>query len=207
MPPVIAPFLHWSEGLRARRAAPRCSGDRRALTDRLVGEPLQGKHLPAAVASIGGDDGNRLGIVDPVAQRFRRETAEHHRVHRTDARARQHGDHCLRNHWQINGYPVSALDAEALERVGAAADFPREIPVGQDALLARFSLPNESRLVTPGTLQVTVQAVCRGVELSVYEPAGMRRVPLEDGRPGGNPLERARLFLPERFPVATCGVE
>ena len=133
VPPVIATFLHGGEGLVAshRRRTTTHVPDGRAVGQRLVGESLERQHLAPAVAAVGGDQGDGLGVVDPVPQRLGGEAAEHHRVHRADAGAGQHGDGRLGDHREVDGDPVAPLDAERLERVGAAADLPRQLPVGE----------------------------------------------------------------------------
>jgi hypothetical protein len=57
------------------------------VEQRLVGDDAAGLD-----AAGGRDDELRPGIVDARGQFAGREAAEHHRVHRADARAGQHGD-------------------------------------------------------------------------------------------------------------------
>ena len=84
-----------------------------ALGQRLVGEPLERQDLAPAVAAVGGDERDGLGVVDPVAQRLGGEPAEHHRVHRADPGAGQHGDRRLGNHRQVDRDPVAPAGRRA----------------------------------------------------------------------------------------------
>jgi len=69
-----------------------------ALFERLVDGALQLQRLAGAVAIVGGDYEFAVGVLDAAGDGFGRKAAEHHRMHRADARARQHrhcgfGDH------------------------------------------------------------------------------------------------------------------
>jgi hypothetical protein len=72
MPPVVAAFLHGGECLIARGLEPPLDDqdvlDRRAALDRLIGGALEGHHLPASVAAVGGDERDGPCVVDPVAE-------------------------------------------------------------------------------------------------------------------------------------------
>src|SRR5687767_4310208 len=72
MPPVVAALLHLREGFVALGSAPPAHhedlADRGAIRQRFISEPLEGDHLAAAVPRVGGDEGGRLGIVDPVPE-------------------------------------------------------------------------------------------------------------------------------------------
>ena len=59
--------------------------------------------VAAAPAAVGGDENPGSLVVDPIPERFRRESAEHDRMDRADASARQHGHGQLRNHRQDRG--------------------------------------------------------------------------------------------------------
>jgi len=171
--------------------------DRGAALEGLVGVPLERHHLAPAVAPVRGDEADRAGVVDPVAERLCREAPEHHRVHGADAGAAQHRDRGFGNHGQIDCHPVARFDAERLERIGAPVDLPVQVPVGEDPPVPRLALPDDRRLVAPGPVQVTIEAVGRNVELPSHEPLRVRPVPLEDCRPRRDPVQGARLLLPE----------
>ena len=105
----------YAEALRAahRAGAPLHDHhvlDRRALLERAVGVALQGDDLPAAVAAVGRDEELALRVVDPVPQRLGAEAAEDHRVHRADPGAREHRDHRLGDHREVDRHAVALPD-------------------------------------------------------------------------------------------------
>ena len=63
-----------------------------------------------------------VAILDAAGQAVGREAAEHHRMHRADAGAGQHGIGRFRDHRQIDGDAVALLDAVRLQHIGEAAD-------------------------------------------------------------------------------------
>src|SRR5687768_13393203 len=94
-----------------------------------------------------------------------------------DTGACQHRDRGLRYHREVDCHPIASLDTKTLERVGAPAHLPGQIPVRQHPPLARLSFPYDGRLVSPWSAQVAVEAAGRGVELPIHEPAGVRQLP------------------------------
>ena len=77
------------------------------------------------------DDVIRLAIQDAVAERVGAETAEHHRMHRADPGAGQHGDGKFQDHGQIDGDPVALFDPHFFQHVGEAAYLPVQFAIGQ----------------------------------------------------------------------------
>ena len=75
-------------------------------------------NFAAAITSIGGDQHFRFCVANAVDQSLRAKSAKNHRVHRADARARQHGDGQFGNHGKIDGDRVARFDANGLERIG-----------------------------------------------------------------------------------------
>jgi acetyl-CoA synthetase len=65
----------------------------------------------------GGDHRHGAGILDAVAQRLRREAAEHHRVRRADARAGLHCHHAFDRHRHVDDDAVALLHTARLQRV------------------------------------------------------------------------------------------
>ncbi len=192
--PVIAALLHVH---RHRRALQPLDDDhvldRRRALERHVGHLLERHHLAAAPAAVGGDEQRGLRVVDAVAQRLGAEAAEHHRVHRADARARQHGDRQLGHERQVERHAVALLHAQRLEDVGELADLPVEVEVGERPAVARLAFPDDRGLVAPRAAHVAIDAVDAGVERAAEKPLRVRRLPLEHLRPRREPLElRAR---------------
>jgi hypothetical protein len=158
--------------------------DARALGERLVGVALERHRLAAAIAAVGGDEHLGAGVVDAIAQRFGRETAEHHRVHGADARAGEHGHDRLGDHGQVDRHAIALLHAEMLEHVAAKIHLAVQVPVGQRAAIAGLALPDDRRLVAARAGNVPIDAVHAGVELAAGEPLGVWGRPFEHLIPG-----------------------
>ena len=176
-----------------------------ALGERFVGGGLELDHLTATPATVGGDHAARAGVLDPVFQRDRRETAEHHRVDRADARAGLHRDHRFGHQRQIDHHTVTATDAPRLERVGEAADLGMQLAVAQATGVARLALEHD-RSAMPVFREVHIEAVVRDVQRAIGEPAVIGRRRLID-RLGERALPgdlRARELRPESERIG-CG--
>ena len=115
---------------------------------------------------------------------------------------REHRDRELGNHSEVDGDAVALRDTERLERVGDALRLGEHVGVGEDARVARLTLPVERDLVAMARRDVTVEAVVRDVQASTDEPLRKRQIPVEDRRPFLVPVERERLAGPEALPVA-----
>ena len=163
---------------------------------------LQREDLAPPVAPVGGDEHLRVGIVDPVGQRLRREPAEHHGVGGADAGARQHGDRGFGDHRQVDVDPVAALDPEAEQHVGELRRLLEQLGVGDRAGVTRFALPVNGDTVAEPGFDVPVEAVVRDVQLAADEPLGERQLPLADRRPLLRPRHQIeRLTGPEALVV------
>src|SRR3569833_1429193 len=108
-------------------------------------------------------------IVDAVFERLRGETAEHHRVYRTDARAGLHRDHRLGDHRHVDHYAIASRDAEPFQRVCEAADLLMQFAITQTSCIAGLTLENDRGLVAARG-EVTVEAIVRDVERAFLEP-------------------------------------
>gem|GEM_PF-4022129 len=168
----------------------------------LVGVLLQGHHLAAAVAPIGGNQHLGLGVLDAVGQGPAGEAPEDHGVHRPDAGAGEHGDGRLGDHGEVDGDPVALPHPQALKDVGELLHLTPEVMVGEDPLLPRLPLPDNGRLVAPPGLHVPVQGVVGEVGLSPHEPFGVGQVPFQDLLPGLKPVELRGHPSPEPLGVA-----
>jgi len=142
--------------------------------------------VPPPPAPVGGDDHGGLGVEDAVPQGVGGEPAEDHRVDGTDPGAGQHGHGQLGHHRHVDGHPVTASDAKALQDVGEPADVGQQLGVGESPGVPRLALPVEGHLVTPARLDVPVQAVVGDVEGAAVEPPGEGQVPFEYGVQGRN---------------------
>jgi len=169
--------------------------------DRLVHSGFERHHTAAPPPAIGGDDGDRPGILQAVIDRLAGKATEHHRVDRTDPRAGEHGDGGFGNHRHINDHAISGLDAVALEHVGKPADLAVELAVGQGTLITGFALPDDGGLVPKRPQRVAIHAVFADVELAPIEPLGKRHLPVEHRRPRLLPNEFTGLASPERLGI------
>ncbi len=169
--------------------------------ERLVGHLLERHDLAAAVAAVGGDEQRRLRVVDAIAQRLGAEAAEDDAVDGADARAREHRDRELGHERQVERDAVALLHAERLQDVGELAHLAVEVEVGQRAAVARLAFPDERGLVAARRANVAVEAVGADVELAADEPLRVRRLPVEDLRPGLHPLELGGERRPERLGI------
>src|SRR5262245_82493 len=119
-----------------------------------------------------------------------------------DARASEHGVSRFRNHGQVNGDAIAALDAVRFEHVGEAADLSVQFAIGDVARLLRWivGLPDDGDLLA-ALLQMAVDAVGGGVEGSVLEPSdrhvGIVKGGVLDARVGLDPIEALAFLAPE----------
>ncbi len=146
----------------------------------LVDLVLDRRGLALAAGAVDGDQRFRLGELHPLADRARREAAEHDVVNRTDPRAREHRDDHLGDHRQVDPDDVALLDPEILQRVRELLDVAVELGVGDVALLALLTAPVERDPVAVARLDVPVEAVVGSVDLAVGEPLVERRVGVVD---------------------------
>ena len=174
-----------------------------ARTNRFVHRLLQRHRLAAAVLPVGGDDQRGLRVLDPGPQRRRRVAGEHHRVHDTEPRARQHRHDGLGHHRHVDGDPVTGDQAQVGQHVGGLAHLGQQVGISQRAAVAdRFALPVDGHPVAVAGLDVTVHAVVGHVELAADEPLGERRLrPVQHLGERCLPGQPVGLFLPERQPV------
>src|SRR6266699_5338610 len=207
MPPVVAAFPHLRECFVSGAAGATLHHHHvlngRGRLECLVGVALQRNYLAAAIACVRGDEHLHLGIVDPVAERFGRKTAEYYRVDGTDARTRQHRDRGLRYQRKVDRNAITFTHSQLLEDVGEFRALAVKIPIRERSPVAWLSLPDQRRLVSPWSANVTVYAVGRDVELSASEPLHVGRAPLEASIPRPDPFKLARLIGPERLVVTS----
>ena len=118
------------------------------LGDRGVGVGLERDLAAAAHAFVGGDDDVRLAVLDAVGERVRREAAEHHRMHRADARAGEHRVGRLRDHRHVDGDAVALLDVAVAQDVGHPAHLVVQLLVGDLlVVLGIVALPDDRGLL------------------------------------------------------------
>ena len=168
--------------------------------DGVVEQGLVGDDLAGAAAGIGADDHGRLGVIDPIGEADAREAAEHDRMDRADARARQHREHRLGNHRHVDQDAVAEADAERDQHRRHALDFAMQLAEGVDALLAGLGRDVDQRLLGGARDEVAVDGVVAEVRRGADEPANERRLAVvEDLLERPAPIDELRLLGPERL--------
>ncbi|MNK28893.1 hypothetical protein D3C87_472780 [compost metagenome] len=167
---------------------------------------LERDSAATAQAFVGGDDQLAAAVDHPVGDRVRRKATKHHRVHRADARAGEHGHGGIDDHRQVDGDPVALLHAEVAQRIAQTAHALMQLAIG-DALRRRVRavrFKQQRDLVAP-LLELAVQAVDAGIELAVLEPldAEIVEVVADVLDRGGllEPLQALRGLAPEGIRV------
>ena len=172
--------------------------DARRSRQRPVDARLKLDHLAPPPAAVGGDDDPRLAVVDAVLDRLARESPEDDGVDDPDPRARQHRHRGLRHHRHVDRHPVPLHQAHALEDMGERADLPVKLAVGQCPHVPGLALEDDCGFVGTAVGQMPVEAVFGNIELSPFEPLGMRQLPTQDLLERPAPVEKfLRLSPPE----------
>ena len=189
-----------SEGRVAGPRAPAVDDDvldERQVADGLVDRGLERDLLAAAEREVRADDDLRGAILDARLQGLRAHAREDDGVDGADARAGEHRDDAFGRERHVDDDAVALLDAEALQRVREAVHLAVEAAVRVRLFFAVLPDPQERGLVALVSVDVPVDAVDRGVELSAQEPFVLRRVEAADFLPGLDPLDCLRLVGPE----------
>ena len=164
--------------------------DRRRALERLVHDLLERHDIAAQPRAVRRDGDLALAVLDAPVQRLDRKAAVHHRMHRADLGASQHGDHDLRDAAHVDRHAVALVDAHGAQHAGEAAHFALELVVGVAALLVLLALPQQRDLVAPPRFGVPVQRVVHDVDLAADEPLVEGRLGvIERLVPGLEPLE------------------
>ncbi len=177
----------------------------------LIGGVFERHDVAAPPAAVGGDHSLDWLSLMRSRRRIGGEAAEDDRVDRADAGAGQHGDRGFGDHRQVDGDAVALRDAQAQKHVGELADLAVQVPIGQDALIARLAFEDDRGFVAARAVQVPVQAVGGDVELPAEEPLGVGRVPFADRIPRLCPVQKfPSLFSPpasvgRRLPLHRLG--
>ena len=78
-----------------------------------------------------------------------------------------------------------------------------ELLIGERALIARLTFPDEGSFVASPRCKMPVQTVVRDVELATHEPFRVRRRPLQNRVPLLKPMKLLRHSCPKVFRVST----
>ena len=111
------------------------------LPQRIVHIFLQRNDCTAAISAVRRDDGDRAAVRNAISNAVRAESTEDNRMHRADAGTGQHRDGRFRNRWQINDDAIALADLVSLQNIREPADFVVELLVGECALVARLTFP------------------------------------------------------------------
>ena len=170
----------------------------RGLVQRGVEQRLVRDRARALEPAGGRHDDPRSGVVDAHGQLVRREAAEHDRVDRAQARAREHRHQRLWHHRHVEDDPVAAPDAQAPQRAREAGDLVAQLAVAVRALRARDGAVVDQRgLIAASAVGVAIERVVARVEPAVGEPACQRaRVPVERATAARRPSRGRALPLP-----------
>ena len=171
--------------------------------DREVEQGLVFHDAAGLDAAARGQDDLRLGVVDAGGQLLGGEAAEHHRMHRADARAGQHRHDRFGDHRHVDQDTVARLDAEVLQHGGERRRLVQEFAVAQRPLRSGDrAIVIERRLVRPAAFHVAVERVVAGVDAGVGEPAAVdSRVRVEDSLRRADPGDLLGGFRPKRLRI------
>ena len=121
----------------------------------------------------------------------------------SNAGAGQHGDGGLWNHGHVEGHQIALANPKGLQGIGGLADLLMQFAVGERAHVTWLTLPNQSCLFSPGTIEVTIQAVVGEVGGAPLKPLGKGRIcPIEHGVKRLEPVQvLAGLIAPKAIGV------
>ena len=171
--------------------------------DRLVEQWLVLDDAAGLEPAARRQDHLRLGVVDAGRELVRRETAEHHRVHRANARTGEHADRRLRHHRHIEHDTVALLDAEVAQDPSQYLGLALERAIGERALLpGQRQIVDDRRLLAAALHHVAVDGVPAGVADAADEPAPVDAgIGIEHPLRRLDPVDLLRGFAPKPFRV------
>ena len=159
---------------------------------------LEGDDLRIAIATIGGDDDSRAGVVDAVRQSLVAEAAEHGRVDDADALAGFGPVHLLGNIRHVDRDAIAGLEPELTQRERAARNLEQQL-LARDAvrddraaatavrrLIPAITFEPQRGFAAASRQHMAVHFVEAGVGQCATEPAIERRLAAIQSRaPGG----------------------
>ena len=137
-----------------------------------VNRRLEYRGLATSVSAICGDHELCTSILDARCQRVGTETAEHHRVNRSDASDGKHRDDRFWNVWKVDGNAVALGDTEVGENVCRALYRFGQALVGVGLGVTGFALKVNCYAVAATFGHVTVEAVVGNIDFAIFEPLG-----------------------------------
>src|SRR6185369_6224403 len=197
MPPVIAAWLHVDGSAGA--LVDDHIANRWARFERFFHGGKQFHFCPATIGTILRNHGDSLRVVNAVDEGVGGASAEHHRVRRANAGAREHSDRKFRRHAHVDGDPVAFLNPERLQKIGELLDFLVELLVGERTDFARFAFPDDRRFVLAWACDMPIKTVVGEINLASGEPLCPRGVPFKYAIPLLKPVEFVSNASPESF--------
>ena len=169
---------------------------------RLVEQRLVFDHAAGLEPAARRQDRLRLGVIDAGGELARGKAAEHHRMHRADARAGEHAEHGLRDHRHVEHDAVALLDAEVAQQRRQHLHLGEQEIVGDDAFdSCERRIVDDRRLRTAAAHHMAVDRVPAGVADGVREPAAVDAgVGIENFLRRLVPVDIARRRRPEFLP-------
>ena len=174
------------------------TGDRWGALECLIGDRLQLKEVPLAIATVGGDQHFCGRVIDAIGKCVCWEAAEDNAVGCAEPSAGEHGDRHLRDHRHVDGDAVAFRYAESLQRVRGLLHLAEQVVVGNGSAVARLADPVEGHLLTATGSNVAIDTILGNVQFAVIKPLRKGKLPLQgfgEGLPPGQQL--ACLLSPE----------
>ena len=171
--------------------------------DRLVEQRLVLHDAAGLDAAACRKDQFRFGVLDPGREFFRGEAAEHHRMHRADARAGQHREHRFRHQRHVEDDAVALGDAEIGHHGSERLHLLEHLGIGEfrDGVGER-RIVDQRHLVGASARDMAVERVVAGVDHASGEPAAIRaHRGIEDLFGRLDPVDLARRLGPKSFGV------
>ena len=181
--------------------------NRWSVNQRFVGVLLQRHDGTSTIAAVRCNQHLCLRVVNPIAQRLCAEATEHNTVRGADAVTGVHRDNQLRHHAHVKADAVTFLDAELLQNIGELVDLPPHVPIGEHALVAWLSFPDNGGFVLSPAFYVPIETIVRGVELPADKPFGPGRIPFQHLFPRLEPFQLLGGFGPKRLGILPGRVE
>ena len=178
----------------------------RIVAQRRVHDPLERDVLALAVGQVRGDDHLRPTGPDPIAQRARAKTGEHHGVDGPDAQDRKHRRDGLDGRRHVDGHPVSPPHPEPAQRRGDRPNLVEQLLVRQPTTASSFVGGDERDLAAAAQGHLVVQRGPAHVRPPADEPAERRGLVDEDPIRRPEPWdELVGDLAPERLGVGERG--
>ena len=144
-----------------------------------------------------------FGVFDAGGEFFCRKAAEHHRVHRADARAGQHRHHGFRHHRHIEDDAVAFGDAKVGHDGGERLHLMQHLGIGEFCGFARQrQIVDQRHLAGAAAGDVAIERVVAGVDLGACEPAAVdAHCGIEDLLRRLDPVDLARGLGPKALGI------